>query len=210
VAPWRYPHGVPLPSTIPVRYTEEEAGFVSVRPILRVPFRQGQLLELILGVTGKTSQRVQQILRGGTVAYNGYRYWWEGVEVAGEELEGLLEEFPDADASRPFDASRCVLVLAEADPGESTIAEFDPRVAARRRLLRRRSFWDALLAAAKEQPPVYRDYSYFRRGDRYALELAPAQRESLVRAVRRFGVAEVRGLATPFRRAARLVYVCTR
>jgi hypothetical protein len=183
---------------------------VSVRPILRVAFRPEQLLELILGVTGKASERVQQILRSGTVAYNGYRYWWEGVEVAGEELAIVLGEFPDADASRRFDTARCVLILAQADPGGSAVAEFNPRVAARPRLLRRRSFWDVLVAAGADRPPAYREYSYLRRGDLYTLDLTPALRESLVRAARQLGVAEIRSQAPALLRAARLVYVCSR
>jgi len=201
---------VPLPAVIPVRYTDEEAGFVSVRPVLRMGLRPEQLLELILGVTGKTIERVEQILRSGSVAASGYRYWWEAVEVGAGELEPLLAAFPDADPSRPFEAARCILVAAEGGASTTPLAEFTPQAAARRRTFRRRSFWDALLSAAAEQSPLYRSYSYAHRGDLYALELDAGRGAWLTREARRLGVAEVRGHAAALVRAARLIYVCSR
>jgi hypothetical protein len=201
---------VALPAAILVRYTEEEAGFVSLRPVPRLTLAPAQLLELILGVTGKTRERVRQILRGGTIVSSGYRYWWEGLEVATAELESLLQGFPDADPSRAFDPARCTAVVAESDPGKRTVAEFEPRVAARRRLFRRQSFWEVLLAAARVDPPVYQDYSYLRRGDLYVLVLEPERRVSLGQAARRLGVGELRARAAPVEHAARLVYVCSR
>jgi hypothetical protein len=206
----RYAVPVPLPAVIPVRYTDEEAGFVSVRPVLRMGLRPDQLLELILGVTGKTNERLEQILRSGSVAAGGYRYWWEAVEVGAGELEPLLAAFPDADPSRPFAASRCILVVAEGGTSTSALAEFAAPAASRRRALRRRSFWDALLAAAGEQPPGYRSYSYARRGDLYALELEAERGAWLAQEARRLGVAEVRAQAAALVRAARLIYVCAR
>ncbi len=201
---------MPLPAVIPVRYTDEEAGFVSVRPVLRMGLRPEQLLELILGVTGKTIERVEQILRSGSVAASGYRYWWEAVEVGAAELEPLLAAFPDADPSRPFEAARCILVAAEGSSSATALAEFTAPAASRRRAFRRRSFWDALLSAAAEQSPGYRNYSYAHRGDLYALEVEAQRGAWLAREARRLGVAEVRGHAPALLRAARLIYVCSR
>jgi hypothetical protein len=201
---------VPLPSVIPVRYTDEEAGFVSVRPVMRMSLRPEQLLELILGVTGKHVERVGQILRGGSVAAGGFRYWWEAVEMAGGELEAQLAAFPDDDPRRAFDATRCTLVIAEAGASAQTLAEFAAEAAARRRAFRRRSFWDALLAAASEQAPRYRSYSYARRGDLYMLELAEGRKEMLAEEARQYGVGDVKTQAAALLSAARLVYVCGR
>jgi hypothetical protein len=201
---------VALPAVIPVRYTDEEAGFVSVRPVLRMSLRPEQLLELILGVTGKTPVRVEQILRGGSVAANGFRYWWEAVDANAAEIEPLLAAFPDADPSRPFEASRCTLVAAEGGTSTNALAEFTAQVSSRRRAFRRRSFWDTLLAAAHERPPGYRSYSYQRRGDLYALELAANQGASLAREAQQLGVGDVRAQAAALARALRLVYVCPR
>ena len=209
----RYALAVPLPAAIPVRYTDEEAGFVSVRPVLRMSLRPEQLLELILGVTGKNTERVQQILRGGSVAAGGYRYWWESLETAEEEVAAALAAFPDADPARAFEPGRCVLVVAEAaGTGPLGGVEFAADVAGRRRMFRGRSFWEELMDAAV--PPrgtvVYRSYSYARRGDLFALELLPGVGESLARAARRLGVPAVRAQAGALGRAARLVYVCAR
>ncbi|HKO03729.1 MAG TPA: hypothetical protein VJW51_03215 [Candidatus Acidoferrales bacterium] len=201
---------MPLPAVIPVRYTDEEAGFVSVRPVLRMGLRPEQLLELILGVTGKSIDRVEQILRGGSVAASGYRYWWEALEVGAGELEPLLAAFPDADPSRPFESARCILVAAEGATSASALAEFAAPAASRRRTFRRRSFWDALLAAAGEQSPGYRSYSYARRGDLYTLDLAAERGAELAQEARRLGTGEVRTQAAALARAARLVYVCAR
>jgi len=201
---------VPLPNVIPVRYTDEEAGFVSIRPVMRMGLRPEQLLELILGVTGKHVERVEQILRSGSVAAGGFRYWWEAVEMGAGELEAQLAAFPDADPTRVFDATRCTMVVAEASQGMSTLAEFAAAAAARRRTFRRRSFWDALLAAAKEQAPSYRSYSYARRGDLYVLELTEGRREWLAEEARQYGVGDVKTQAAALLSAARLVYVCRR
>jgi len=183
---------------------------VSIRPVMRMALRPEQLLELILGVTGKHAERVEQILRSGSVAAGGYRYWWEAVEMDGDELDAQLATFPDADPARPFAAARCTMVIAEAAGSMTALAEFAAEAAARRRTFRRRSFWDALLAAAAEQAPSYRSYSYARRGDFYALELAEARRKILAEEARQFGVGDVKIQAAALRLAARLVYVCER
>lgn len=201
---------MPLPSVIPVRYTDEEAGFVSIRPVMRMGLRPEQLLELILGVTGKHAERVEQIVRSGSVAAGGFRYWWEGVEIGAGELEAQLARFPDADPARPFEAARCTMVAAEGGTSARALAEFTAAAAARRRAFRRRSFWDALVAAASEQAPSYRNYSYARRGDLYVLELVEGRREMLVEEARQFGVGEVKTQAAALGSAVRLVYVCGR
>jgi len=183
---------------------------VSVRPVLRMALRPEQLLELILGVTGKNAERIEQILRGGSVAAGGFRYWWEALEASLRELEPLLAAFPDADPSRPFDPARCVVVAAEGAAATNALAEFTQQAASRRRTLRRRSLWDVLLDAVREQLPGYRSYCYQRRGDLYALELAENQGAGLAREAQQLGVGEVRAQSAALTRAARLVYVCSR
>ena len=202
---------MPLPATIPVRYTDEDAGFVSIRPVMRMSLRPEQLLELILGVTGKHAERVEQILQSGSVAAGGFRYRWEAMDIGAGELAAQLAAFPDADPARPFDAGRCTMVVVEGSTNAQALAEFAAGEASRRRAFRRRSFWDALLAAAAgEQAPIYRSYSYARRGDLYALELAEGRREMLAEEARQFGVGDVKTQAAALARAARLLYLCTR
>ena len=88
---------MPLPETIPVKYTEEEAEYLSVRPVVRQTFRLRELVDMVLAVTGKDAARVQQILRSGTTVFHFYRYWWPAVEAGEDELAPLLAEFPDPD-----------------------------------------------------------------------------------------------------------------
>src|SRR3979490_3626748 len=102
-----------LPETSPVRYTEEEAGYVTVRPVVKQTFRLDELLDMVLSVTGKDAARIRQILHSGTVVYHFYRYWWAGFDATDAELSAALARFPDADPSRPFDAEKCTLAIFE-------------------------------------------------------------------------------------------------
>src|SRR5207244_6506752 len=63
-------YGMPLPETITMRFTEEDAGYGTVRPVVKQTFRLAELADMVVSVTGKNAARVQQIFRTGTVAYN--------------------------------------------------------------------------------------------------------------------------------------------
>ncbi len=65
---------MPLPETIPVRYTEEDAAYVTVRPMVRQTFRLEELLDMILSVAGKDLARVRQLLHSGTVVYHKQKF----------------------------------------------------------------------------------------------------------------------------------------
>src|SRR5690348_9336625 len=102
-----------LPEVISVRYSEEEAGYVSFRPVMRQSFRPDQLLDMVLSVTGKDPARIKQILRSGTVVFHFYRYWWTGFDIDSAELTALLARFPDPDPGREFLASECTMIAIE-------------------------------------------------------------------------------------------------
>src|SRR4051794_12418934 len=104
---------MPLPESIPVSYSEEEAGYVSFRPVVRQIFRLHELLDMVLSVTGKDPARIRQILHSGSVVFHFYHYWWQGFEASEGEIEMLLREFPDADPRRPFSGAACTMVLVE-------------------------------------------------------------------------------------------------
>jgi hypothetical protein len=89
---------MPLPETIAIRFTEEDAGYVTVRPVVKQTFRLVELADMVVSVTGKSVPRVLQIFRAGTVVYNGYRYWWDGFASGEDEVSGLLAHFPDDDS----------------------------------------------------------------------------------------------------------------
>lgn len=199
-----------LPEKIPVRYTEEEAGYVSFRPMVRQTFSLHELLDMVLSVTGKDAWRIRQILRSGTVVFHYYRYWWQGFETTEAELNPLLAPFPDPDPTREFQAAECTVALIEdsATPPR-LLFEVDRAVASQSGIFRRRSFWDALLSAAAQSTVGYHGYSYARRGDVYRFELTDEHRASLAKAASR-APRNLRRELTLLERASRIAFVCPR
>jgi hypothetical protein len=204
---------VALPAAIPVRYTEEEAGYVSFRPVVRQTFRLHELLDMVLSVTGKEPERIRQILRSGTVVFHFYRYWWQGFEVGEGELLALLAQFPDSDPARPFRAAACTkaFIASEAvsSPRHFSI-EIARAAASRKRFLRRRSFWDALLAAAAAGPLAYDGYSYMHHADLFRLELTAAMRANLVDAAASLAPRDLRRELAAVTEATHVLFACSR
>jgi len=200
-----------LPESIPVRYTEEEAGYVSFRPVVRQNFRLHELLDMVLSVTGKDPARIRQILRSGTVVFHFYRYWWTALEITDEELQPLLARFPDPDPSREFRAGECTMAVVEsaASPPRPSL-EITRQAASQAGWFRRRSFWDELLARASAGPLAYHGYSYGHRGDLYRLELAPETRASLAAAAAALAKGNLRHDLQTLNHAARILFVCPR
>lgn len=202
---------VALPETIPVKYTEEEAEYLSVRPVVRQTFRLDELLDMLLSVAGKDVARLQQILRAGTTVYNFYRYWWQGFEAHAEDLQAALQAFPDADPSRPFRGSDCTLALFEhaAAPGRA-LAEVRRDEGSERRWFRGASFWGRLTQLAEARAPGYRAYSYARRGDLYELEMPPDLAEQVAAEAERLAPRRLRAQLKHLQRANRILFVCPR
>lgn len=200
-----------LPESIPVRYTEEEAGYVTVRPIVRQTFRLNELLDMILSVTGKNAARISQILHSGTVVYHFYRYSWAGFDTDEAELSALLARFPDSDPSRAFDAKQCTLaVLESAGPNSRHLLELDRAAASKRRMFRGQSFWDRLLEIAAAENPVYQNYSYGRRADLYQLDLNSENISQLAQAAKRLTPGNLRSALRVLLAASKIVFVCPR
>jgi hypothetical protein len=209
---------MPLPEVISVRHTEEEAGYVSIRPVVRQNFRLSDLLGMVLGVTGKQPERIRQILRAGSVSFHSHRYWWDGFQVEEQELASLLARFPDSDPCRAFRAELCTAAFLEAGgspprpdaSGLRPVLELDRAGASRRRLFRRGSFWDALLAAAASGPLVYGGYSYHRRADLYRLELGRELQALLAIAAKSLAPRNLRRSLRALDRASQIVFICPR
>jgi hypothetical protein len=202
---------VALPETIPVRYTEEEAEYLSVRPVVRQAFRLQELIDMVLGVTGKDLARIQQILRSGTVVFHFYRYWWSGFEAEAEELAAFLARFPDANPARAFRAEECTAVLLESggQPPRHSL-ELDREMASRKPLFRAQSFWDCLLALGRVQAPIYQGYSYARHADVYQLAISPDQIAALQRDAERLVPRKRRVGLRHLAQMTRVVFVCPR
>jgi len=164
---------MPLPETIAMRFTEEEAGYVTVRPVVRQVFRLAELVDMVLSVTGKNTSRVQQIFRAGTVVYNGFRYSWDGFVLEANELAALLAAFPDDDASRGFNADALTVVTLEIGGGtQRSLIAIMRQEASAKRLFQKQSAWEILLGVARESAPRYEKYSHAQRGDVYRLHLS--------------------------------------
>ena len=203
-----------FPEKIAVRFTEEEADYVSMRPILRQPFTAEELVGMILTATGKHPERVREILHAGTLVYNMYRYWWERLEVEPEAVAEMLARFPDADPTRAFRAEECLAVLLESggQPPRHAL-EVSRNAASGKRLFRSRSFWDCLLdlaRASRDAGPVYQDYSYARRADVYALSPVPEQIGALAREAAQLATRKLRAQLGYLPETTRVVFICPR
>jgi hypothetical protein len=207
----RYDPSMPLPDVIPVRYTEEEAGYVSFRPVVRQSFRPDQLLDMVLSVTGKDAARIKQIFRSGTVVFHFYRYWWQGFDIDEGELTGLLARFPDPDPSREFRPADCTMVATEfgATPPKPAI-EVQKEAIAGTGLFHRRSLWDALLAEAASTHVAYSGYSFAHHADLYRLELTAESRTRLAAAAASLAPRAMRKELQAIGQAARIVFICPR
>lgn len=134
-------------------------------PVLvrEMPLRE--LVEVLLSVCGaKDDARIAGLLARGSAVRGASRFRWEPIPAEAGEVRQLLATFPGPDDSRPFDPTRCVHVRLC-----SATARIDlPReVGNARRLLKRRSYWDVLMEAARAAKPQYAGYSYRDRADLY-------------------------------------------
>jgi hypothetical protein len=173
---------MPLPETIAMRFTEEDAGYVTVRPVVKQTFRLAELADMVVSVTGKSLSRVQQILRSGTVVYNGYRYWWEGFASSESEIAGLLAAFPEDDPARLFNPSRVTAVSLEIGGGaQRSLVGITRDEGSAKKLFHRRSPWEILLTCAKDAAPRYEKYSNADRADVYRVHLASVTASSLMK-----------------------------
>ena len=164
---------MPLPETIRVKLSSEAAEYVSLTPVVVQEMPLRDLVEHMLGVTGKDEARICDLLLRGTLVSGASRFRWTGWVADLPSIRTLLAAFPDPDPSRPFVAAQCTRAVLRG-PRQPIVI---PRDAAERRsipdtLLRRPSFWDHLMSLAASGAPQYVTYSYRDHADVYHLPLA--------------------------------------
>jgi hypothetical protein len=202
---------MPLPEQIPLRYTEEDAGYMSVRPVVKQTFRLHELVDMVVSVVGKDPARVQQIFRSGTVVYNGYRYWWDALPAEREEIERLLIPFPEDDPSRPFEPEKATAVLLEMGGGaQRSVVEISRQDAVAKKFLGNHSPWDVLTAFASGKTARYEKYAHARRADLFRLSLTFDQAQQLLAAILAGAPRKLKYRWSTLRPPAAVTFVCPR
>ena len=202
---------MPLPEQIPLRYSDEEAGYVSMRPVVKQTFRLHELIDMIVSVAGKDAARVQQVLHSGTIVYNGYRYSWEPLSGDSREIDALLAPFPDDDPSRPFDPAQASVVLFESGGGtQRSVVEISHRDASEKKLFGKYSPWELLAKLAASAPPRYEKYSYARRADLFRLTLPYDRAQQLLAAMLESAPRAFRHRWATLRPPSAITFVCPR
>lgn len=158
-----------LPDTVRVKISSEAAGYIAMSPVVAREMPLAELVEMMLGVTGKDAARIHELLLRGTLVSGASRLRWEGWEADRAALHALLAGFPDADPQRPFAIERCSSAVLR---GPGCRIEITRQAGRQRRMLRRRTFWGALVEVVSSGAPVYAGYSYKDRADRYTVALS--------------------------------------
>ncbi|MFB3825722.1 MAG: hypothetical protein ACE15B_03100 [Bryobacteraceae bacterium] len=149
-----------LPDTVRVRLSPEEAGAVSMAQVVvrDIPIRE--LVEYMLGYTGKNHARVRELLLRGSLVSGASRFRWTGWEADGIALQDLLSTFPDPDPARPFAPRHCTRAVLRGSRGHAIPVDAAAG-----------GFWKVLVDLAAGAPLRYLDYSYRERADWYRMEL---------------------------------------
>jgi len=165
-----------LPDAVRVKLSSEAAEGISLTPVVVRDMPVRELVEYMLGITGKDAARVRELLLRGTLVSGASRFRWNGWEADPAGVLELLATFPDPEPSRPFAPERCVRVMLRGGRQPIEI----PRQAGRRKpIFRRATFWDLLLEVARSGDVCYQTYSYKERADTYHVALDPAAAERL-------------------------------
>jgi hypothetical protein len=185
-----------LPETIRVKISSEAAGAISLTQVVAREMPARELIGLMLGITGKNVERIHELLLRGTLVSGASRFRWEGLLTDFAGLDEILATFPNPEPDRPFARDRCVRAVLRCAVWQVDI----PReVGERKRLLRRTSFWDALMEIVSTSDPDYLEYSYREGADCYRLELTPEATARLRRCAPmiRYSALEAQILAAP-------------
>jgi len=165
-----------LPATVRVKLSSEAAEGISITRVVVQDLPLRDLVEHMLGITGKNETRVRELLLRGTLVSGASRFRWTGWEAELDALRELLATFPGDDPARPFASERCVRAVLR---GGRQAIHIPREAGARKPLLRKASFWDVLMELAEAGEIRYLHYSYKDRADCYRFEMPLAAAEKL-------------------------------
>lgn len=157
-----------LPATVRVKLSSEAAEGISITRVVVQDLPLRDLVEHMLGVTGKDEARIRELLLRGALVCGASRFRWTGCEVDLDSIRELLATFPGDDPARAFAADRCTRAVLRG--GRQTI-EIARAAGARKPLLHKSSFWDVLMDVAAAGQTQYLYYSYKDRADCHRLDL---------------------------------------
>ena len=183
-----------LPTSIRVKLSSEDAGALTITPVVSQEMPFAEFLERIVENTGKDIGRIIRILRVGELASGATRYRFAGWEVDSSELTAALARFPDADPSRQFVAQHSTKAIFHGAMGARL--EMAREVGTERRFLQRRAFWESLLQALNGEQASYIEYSYKEKADCYRIQLSRSATASIQNAA---GLIAYKGLAQKIR-----------
>src|SRR5207249_11765190 len=167
---------MPLPESVRVKLSSEAADSISITPVVVRDIPMRELIEHMLGVTGKDARRLHDLLLRGTLVSGASRFRWAGWDADRDAIQSLLATFPDPDPRRPFSAELCVRSILR---GPGRRIEIPRDIGVRKPLFRRTSFWDTLMRVAASSEARYVDYSYRERADCYSAALTLDALETL-------------------------------
>jgi hypothetical protein len=200
-----------LPEQIPLRYSDDSAGYVGISPVVKQIFRRGELIDMIVSVVGKDPARVQQVLQTGAVVYKSYRYTWDSLTAELSEIEPIVASLPDDDPARIFVPSEASAVLLESGGGtQRSVIELDRHDASGKKLLGRASPWDLLLKFATNDTPRYEKYSHARHADLFRLTLPYEHGQQLLAALLHAAPRALRHRWSTLRPPTAITFVCPR
>ena len=165
-----------LPRTIRVKLSSEAAEAISLTPVVVQELPVRELIEHMLGISGKDEARIRELLKRGTLVSGASRFRWAGWDADMEGVREVLATFPDADPARSFAAEQCVRAILR---GGRQALEISRDVGSRRGMFQRATFWDLLMDVAGAASAAYGGYSYKHRADRYWRELTTAEAERI-------------------------------
>jgi hypothetical protein len=165
-----------LPATVRVKLSSEAAEAISITPVVVQDLPLRELVEHMLGITGKDAARIRELLLRGTLVSGASRFRWSGWEADAEGLRELLDSFPDPEPARAFAAETCVRAVLR---GGRQAIEIPRNAGERKSIWRKASFWSLLMDVAAGGAIEYVQYSYKDRADCYRVPLSPADAEKL-------------------------------
>jgi hypothetical protein len=165
-----------LPQTVRVKLSSEAAEAISITPVVVQELPLRELVEHMLGVTGKDETRIGELLLRGTLVSGASRFRWVGLRTDLDNLRELLATFPDPEPGRPFAAERCIRATLR---GGRQPIEIPRDAGSRKSLFQRENFWDLLMEVVAAARPAYSGYGYRDRADRYLREFTHAEAERL-------------------------------